>query len=510
MSDLGTTPAESAPPTGGKKSSDEPAEVPVWVIAVVGLVALCLAVGTGFMILRPPGGHSGATGPLPSAAPSYPATWDKRIEPIADLTADLRGLSFEHPVPVRFLPPATFEKTLKADQGELSKDDRAELQHVTGLLRALGLLAGDVDLEKAVDGFTGGAVLAYYSFDDQRITVRGKTITPSVRATLVHELTHVLQDQNFQVGERIQRLDKKSEKGAADSAQTVLSAVVEGDAERVRRLYQDSLTDRQRQVLTQAQRRESAAARRRIAGIPPLVVTELSSPYVLGEGLVQAVAANGGNGAVDTLFEKPPVHDAVLLDPYRLITRQTRTTKVAVPSVEPGDKKFESGEFGVLTWYFMLEERLPLTQALAAADGWAGDAYVAFDRGATTCAHMAFAGRSPDDTARMDTALRGWAAASPGEQSVTRDGKTVSVSSCDPGTGVSGAADTSSEAMNLLATRTAMAVVLTKSGLPVAGARCVANRLVNTFSPAQLNDPAFGKDDPGLQAQITQLAAECR
>ena len=116
------------------------------------------------------------------------------------------------------------------------------------------------------------------------------------------------------------------------------------------------------------------------------MVTELSSPYVLGQGLVQAVAANGGNGAVDTLFEKPPAHEAVLLRPLPPNRGANGATKVAVPSLEPGEKEFESGELGVLTWYFMLAERLPLTQAMAAADGWGGDAYVGFDRGATTCA----------------------------------------------------------------------------------------------------------------------------
>ena len=509
MCDLGTTHTPGPPPAGEETPSDQPSDVPIWVIGVAGLLALSLAAVAGLMILRPSDLKTLTTG-LPTTTPSFPATWDKRIEPIADIAAELRGLSFEHPVPVRFLTPAKFEKALQADQGELSKEDRAELQHVTGLLRALGLLAGDIDLEKAISGFQGGAVLAYYSFEDEQITVRGKTITPSVRATLVHELTHVLQDQNFQIGDLFKRLDKQSEKGPASSAGSVLQAITEGDAERVRYRYQASLTPRQRQVLTQALARETAAARQRVADIPPLVVTELSSPYVLGSALVEAVAAEGGSGAIDALLRKPPTHESVLFDPYRVIARETGATKVAVPSLEPGEKEFESGELGVLTWYFMLAERLPLTQALAAADGWGGDAYIGFDRGSTACAELTFAGRSPADTTRMATALSAWAAATPGEQTVTPDGKSVSVASCDPGAGVPGAADTSSDAMNLLATRVGLTVGLTKSGLPVTGARCVANRLVNTFSVAQLNDPSFGKDDPSIQARIAQLAAECR
>ncbi len=298
----------------GRSHPTSPSTSPSGSIAVAGLTALCLAVVTGFMILRQSGPEELATG-LPKSTPTFPAEWDKRIEPIADVAAELRGLSFEHPVPVRFLSPAAFEKTLVGDQDELSKDDRAELEHVTGLLRALGLLTGDVDLQKAVSGFQGGAVLAYYSFDDERITVRGKKITPSIRATLVHELTHVLQDQEFQIGDRLKALRKESEKGRSTNAASVLGAIVEGDAERVRYLYQASLTPKQRQVLVREQDRASAAVRRRTADIPPLVVTQLSSPYVLGPGLVAALAADGGNSSVDTLFEKPPAHDVGTLRP---------------------------------------------------------------------------------------------------------------------------------------------------------------------------------------------------
>jgi hypothetical protein len=52
--------------------------------------------------------------------------------------------------------------------------------------------------------------------------------------------------------------------------------------------------------------------------------------------------------------------------------------------------------------------------------------------------------------------------------------------------------------------------VLLRSGAPKATARCLAGRLVQTYTTAQLSDPTFGKDDPTVQAQIQQLAADCR
>ncbi|MEO6511900.1 MAG: hypothetical protein ABIO16_12960 [Nocardioides sp.] len=511
MSQLGDPSPGSAPaPTGGESPSDKPAEVPLWTIIVAGVVALALVALAGLMILRPPGRHTGAVGPLPTTTPSYPAAWNPRIKPIADKAASLRGLSFVHPVPVRFLPPATFEKTLGADQGQTSKKDRAELRHFTGLLRALGLLAGDVDLQKAVSDFQGGAVLAYYSFKDEKITVRGKKITPAIRATLIHELTHVLQDQNFHVGDELKQLDQQSDKDPTTSAGTVLQALIEGDAERVRYAYQAALPPAQRRALAAAQTREATEAQGRIADVPPLVVSELSSPYVLGPGLAQAAFDNGGNNAVDQLFREPPTHETALFDPFSVVTGKSLVTKVPVPSLQPGEKSFESGELGVLTWYYLLAERLPLTQALSAAAGWGGDAYVGFDRGATTCTRMSFAGRTPADTARMATALQQWAVATPGEQTVTAKGRLVDVASCDPGTAVPAAEDHSADAMTLLATRTAITLGVSKGGLPLAAARCVTDRLVNTFTLPQLNDPSFGRDDPAIQAQIAQLAASCR
>ncbi len=55
--------------------------------------------------------------------------------------------------------------------------------------------------------------LAYYSFEDKNITVRGQRVTPAMRSTLVHELTHVLQDQNFGIGAMQKKLEKSKDDG---------------------------------------------------------------------------------------------------------------------------------------------------------------------------------------------------------------------------------------------------------------------------------------------------------
>jgi hypothetical protein len=500
------------PPPGDeeKTKSDQPVEIPLWAIVAAGVVALALVVVAAVMVLRPPGRDEGPVGPLPTSKPSYPATWNPKIKPIADKAAVMRSLNFDHPVPVRFLTSKKFDKTLTGEGEEFTREDRAQLEHQTALLRALGLVTGDLDLAEAASSGSSGGVLAYYDFEDERITVRGKKITPAVRVTLVHELTHVLDDQNFQVGDRLDKLEKQAEKGPDTPAAAVLRAMVEGDARRVESDYRGSLREADRRVLARYEHRQFVEAQERVGDdVPPLLVTQASAPYVLGEGLMQTLATNGGNDSVDRLFRKPPVHDSILLDPYRVIRRDTGATKVAVPSLAAGEKEFVSGELGVLTWYFMLAERLPLGQALTAADGWGGDAYVAFDRGDTTCAKLAFAGRTKEATSRMRSALDQWAAAAPGEQTVTSAGGLVRVASCDPGTGVSGAADTSQAALGLLATRAAALVAIAKQGATLEAASCVVSKLLATFSVDQLNDPEYVQL-PSVQAELYQIGVSCR
>jgi broad-specificity NMP kinase len=366
-----------------------------------------------------------------------------------------------------------------------------------------------VNLLKASNDAQAGAVDAYYSFKDKRITVRGHRVTPAVKSTLVHELTHVLQDQHFDVGARLKKLGKESEKGRDTSEASVLDAIVEGDAERVAHLYAASLGPRQRRALAASERAEVTHADHRTSQVPQVVMAMMSAPYTLGEGLVQTVAQEGGNAAVDRLLRHPPTHESALLDPFRVLTGRTSATKVDVPRLQAGEKEFESGELGVLTWYVTLAQRLPLPQALAAADGWGGDAYVGYQHDGTTCIRAAYTGLTTADTARMYTALQGWQAAAPSTAAtVSRAGDVVRFQSCDPRDAADVGRDDSQEAINLAATRTGLAYGLMRSGLPQAGARCMAGRMAEVYSVAQLNDPTFGRD-ASVRDRLRQFAAEC-
>ncbi len=476
-----------------------PSSLPVSMRATSILLTLLLVLAGAFVTIAPPA----------RADTAAPTQWDSRIAPYAKIAEKLRGLTFESPVPVRFLSPAQFEKTVTTDEKKLTAADRRDIRRYTSLLRALGLVTGKVDLLGATNEANGAGTLAYYSFEDKRITIRGQRLTPAVRSTLVHELTHALQDQHFSIGDRTKALEEQA--GDTAGEQSVLDAIIEGDAEHVESLYRDSLTARQRRALDRDQQRAVSTADQRLDRVPTVIVTLMTAPYTLGQSLVETFAASGGTAAQDELIQTPPKHETALLDPFRVLAGHTATKSVPAPGLRRGETRFDSGELGVLTWYLMLAERLPLRSALAAADGWGGDSYVAFARHGRSCARMTFTGRTPAATTRMHHALRHWVAGAPGTPaSVRRDGRLVRFLSCDPGTSSRVGKDASQRAVDLAATRTYLALSLLQAGAPAPTARCIAGRLVHAFPTPALLDPSFGAHDRAVQARIGRLVARCR
>ena len=75
-------------------------------------------------------------------------------------------------------------------------------------------------------------------------------------------------------------------------------------------------------------------------GIPEILLVEQGAPYQLGQQLVEALAALGGNPAVDRALQDPPASDEHLLDPFRYVDRDMPLT-VARPNLGKGEQPFE-------------------------------------------------------------------------------------------------------------------------------------------------------------------------
>jgi hypothetical protein len=448
------------------------------------------------------------------AVPAAAATneWDSRIKPIADSVAKLRGLAFEHPVPVRFLSDAAFDKKVSLDE-KLSNEDRADLEHSEGQFRAIGLIASDVDLLDAVNSFQTSGVLAFYSPKTKQVTVKGTDVDISTRVTLAHELTHALQDQYFD----LTALSKQARRTHSTDA---LKAVVEGDAVRVQRLYEESLSAADEAAYKRAEAAESSATQDEIRdkGVPDSITTFFQAPYALGPIMLAVVESQNKTGGIDDLFETPPTSDASYLTPSTLLDG-FKPTKVAVPKLEPGEKALDKPNvFGAFALYLMLAGRGGAGEALAVADGWGGDAMVTFSRQNATCVRTAFTGRDGDATTAIADAVSAWAADMPGgAASSTRTGAIVTMTACDPGEGSTDPPNSSIGALILADLRNEVLSQIVNTGVPAATGGCIATRLVRdpVMTPIvakAVTDPTapLGADDTkALQQKVASLTTQC-
>ena len=173
------------------------------------------------------------------SGPSHPDHWDPRIAPIAQWVARERKLPFLHPVYVDFLTPAQYHAASTTSEDDLTPEDKAALDQFAGAWRAVGLAEGKVDLGSSMNDVSDTGTLAFYNPDDERVRVRGTKLTPGVRVTLAHELTHALQDQHFDLKD----LYNDSSRCSPTATTRSCVAVVEGDAEDIEQRYVERAAD---------------------------------------------------------------------------------------------------------------------------------------------------------------------------------------------------------------------------------------------------------------------------
>ena len=407
----------------------------------------------------------------------YPDRWDPRVATLAQFVERERGHSFKHPVYVDFLTAPEYTERTRTDEESLAPEEIEDVEQGEALLRAFGLITGDVSLLDTVNDLTDTGTLAYYDSEAERVAVRGTEVTPSLSLTLVHELTHVLQDQVFD----LDRFDEDDE-SVTDGQLAAFRALAEGDADRIENEYFDSLSGDEQKAVDGAAEDDSVA----VEADPSQAIAALfAAPYMLGDAFV-AVLDAVAHAKIDEAFVKPPTTEEHILDPFDYLDGD-RARPVDAPDVD-GLEVVEDGDFGAVTLLVVLAERVELRQALTAVTGWGGDAYAVFRRGGRTCARINVTGDKPSDTEELDVAFRAWVAAAPRNTAKTsRNGDLVQVESCDPGSGTTAGSGSSFDALVLANARSQIAIQALDDGFEPAAARCFAGALVTELPPAEID-----------------------
>ena len=134
--------------------------------------------------------------------------------------------------------------------------------------------------------------------------VRGVDLTPSLRLTLVHELTHALQDQVFNLD--FSRTD-------SDGQAFALRALAEGDAIRVENAYYDSLSEDEQSAIDDQSAADVGSSKALNSDSATILLALFGAPYDLGVPFVRLLATI--NGALDDSFRTPPTSEENVFDP---------------------------------------------------------------------------------------------------------------------------------------------------------------------------------------------------
>jgi hypothetical protein len=375
----------------------------VGAVVIVGLLAASVAAAWAFVDeadIDSPAAESDGGNPDDDASTSEsppPATEAEVRTAVDEISAAVereRGLRFREPVDVELAGEGEFQRRLLEDFDEEVED----LRETEVLLKAFGLVDPAVDLVEAMRTLLGAGVVGFYDPETDELVVRGTALTPYVRTTIAHELTHALDDQRFD-------LDRPEYDDADDEIGFGFSALVEGNARRVEGAYLAGLSEDEQ--LDAAAEELSLGGGLDLGDVPLVLVDLISAPYGLGHDFVGELIDDGGQAALDAAFAHPPHTSEQVIDPAAYLAGEGGI-EVPVPSVA-GDVVHE-GVAGQFLIQVVLADALGEDRARVAADGWGGDSVVAWRDGERPCATLAVVGDDPGETTELRSAFEDWAA----------------------------------------------------------------------------------------------------
>ena len=138
-----------------------------------------------------------------------------------------------------------------------------------------------------------------------------------------------------------------------------------------------------------------------LSNVPVALQAFQSAPYLVGPPFTELLVSEGGQSQLDVAIKDPPTTDEQLIDPATFLQHQDGL-KVDEPGLPDGvkdDDVVDKGDFGAISLYVMLAERIDPFVAEQAINGWGGDAYVAYQQnGKTSCVSTSLATRRPTTT----------------------------------------------------------------------------------------------------------------
>jgi hypothetical protein len=392
------------------------------------LAALLCAPGAGVAVPPPPAPPASTAA---AAAEGPDADFAKRMPELMSVVEEYRGLRFEHPVPLHTISAAELGEKLAAGVEVGPRSALGDVRTLEIGLKAFGLIPPSLDLQDAIVKHTPDELAGYYDPRDKTLTLvtgpkslfgealvkrDGAALAGHIREGLaLHELTHALEDQHFDLSRFIGG-------DALSDAAMARWALVEGDATLVMLADFTGARPDDIPMLSVILRQMIAEPQRFLAltpGAPGAPSLPLAAPgaagsprwfgdttvfgYLQGASFCAKVLERGGRRLLDQAFRAdPPRSTEQILHPEKWFGHRDDPVVIAWPDLRgelPGRVKAAEGQLGELGIEILLRQgsggprRSAATDAntpnavstsnaahVATAAGWGGDRFAVYRR----------------------------------------------------------------------------------------------------------------------------------
>ncbi len=249
--------------------------------------------------------------------------------------------------------------------------------HQEELLRLIELPDLKPDLAGALTRVLEEQIAGYYDWESETLFVANWLQKELQGPTLIHEVTHALQDQHFGLGQFMDPIHQAGE------AQVAIQAVVEGDATFVMFLSMlppgmgENIPEAAFSMMDQVSRAQMANDPS-LKEVPRIIRDSLMFPYINGLRFVRAVHKKGGWEAVNKLYKAPPLTSEQILHPQKFLQQEKEPAVELVFRTPPFLKKagwawVTSSPWGEMGLVSLLRSYVAEDPASRAAAGWNGD-----------------------------------------------------------------------------------------------------------------------------------------
>jgi len=294
----------------------------------------------------------------------------------------------------RLVSKADVEKYVS---GRLAKEEFTQrFAHEELSLKKLGLLPRDFNLKEFAVKSTGQEIAGYYDPETKTISLLNWVPYDQQEPILAHELTHALQDQNYDLTKWM-KAGEKAHGMAADDGPLARKAVVEGQAMVT---YIDYMLRPLGRTLEQTPeliyQMEDPAVRGAIDSQlmheAPMILREAGT-FAYKQGLIfegELLHKGGKEMAFAGVFQRPPRNSHEVLQPEAYIQGEKLPT-VGIPDMKDvlhdEYEAYDSGGIGELDVRALLKQYGERKIADDVSSAWQGGEYVTFRRKAAVPAN---------------------------------------------------------------------------------------------------------------------------